>query len=235
MVECIIRASHPDNPPPLHGATDEDSLSQPLRVLMVEDVEEDAELIASQITRSGYKATYLRVDTLAKLTEALDGQHWDLILTDYTMPKLTVPMVLKLVRQRSPGIPCILVSGTASQEAAKIAMRLGVDDFVSKVDLNALGPVVARARDDAHARRAWLQVPRVRFQSGHELRLTAKAPYGGVLEGGTALTPGQDRDGLLIGEEAATWVHMRVLECAVWALTATRILYRTTIKVPAGW
>src|SRR5690242_13682005 len=101
--------------------------SEHVNLLVVEDVEQDAELIACQLERAGFGVSCTRVDSVADLTAALEQQPWDVVFTEYTMPGLAVPKVLQLIQERQPTVPCILVSGTASEETARAAIKLGVD------------------------------------------------------------------------------------------------------------
>jgi CheY-like chemotaxis protein len=202
-----------------------------VRVLIVEDVEADALLIQRELERTRFEVECERVDTSAGLTIALERQAWDLIITDRTMPHLSAAGVLRMVRERGLGVPCVLVSRTASNETAAIAMRMGFDDFVSKEDLRALGPSVARALDDAETRRARSNLSRVRLQNGQEFDVLEWAPDTAVLTGLVGLTPGHDHDCLLLAGGNATQVRIKVVRSEVATLAAAKIIYQTVVTV----
>ncbi|HMP76491.1 MAG TPA: response regulator [Kiritimatiellia bacterium] len=137
-----------------------DSTPQPaaptLRVLMVEDSEDDAVLIQHHLRKHGYDVQALRVETLEEMRSALD-QPWDIVLSDHNMPDMSSLRGLALLRERDLDIPFILVSGTIGEAQAVAAMKAGAHDFVMKDRLGRLVPVIERELNDAaqrHARRA---------------------------------------------------------------------------------
>jgi CheY-like chemotaxis protein len=80
----------------------------PLRVLMVEDAEEEADLLAHELTRSGYVLTFERVDTAAAMRAALERQAWDVITSDHAMPAFSAPAALAWLRPWRPKRPSSL-------------------------------------------------------------------------------------------------------------------------------
>lgn len=126
----------------------------PLRVLMVEDSPDDAELSALELKRQGFAVCYSRVDTLEAMTQALTGQTWDMILTDHAMPKFSSLEVLQFLQGHKPDLPCIVVSGAIGEEAAVALMRSGAVDYVNKSHLPRLGPSVTRALQEGESKRA---------------------------------------------------------------------------------
>jgi CheY-like chemotaxis protein len=203
-------------------------------VLIVEDVEADALLIQRELELTNFDVRSERVDTREALTTALDRQTWDLIITDHTMPQLNAMAVLRSVRDRGLKVPCVLVSGTASDQTAAAAMKIGADDFVSKENLKALGPSVARALDDASTRRARSAQSRLRLQNGQEFDVLEWASDTAVLTGLVGLTPGRDHACLLLSGEDATRVRIQVVRCEVATLTAGKIVYQTVATVLGG-
>lgn len=202
-----------------------------LRVLIVEDVAEDAELIGSQLLRSGFDVDWTRVDAPSPLRAALTRPGWDLILTDYSLPTLSVSTVLQLIREQQLTVPCVLVSGTASEETARASFKLGMTDFVSKHNLSELGPVVARVLRGARRLGVSLRNPRLRLTSGHELDVVEWSRDSRVVDGETPLRPESQRDGLLLQEQEATRVRVHVLECHIQILTADSVVYRSLLAV----
>src|SRR5260370_37936546 len=112
-------------------------MSRALRLLLVEDNEDDAALVARELRRAGYDLTLQRVDTRAGLEHALDAP-WDVIVSDYRMPTLDAPTAISLVRSRDLNTPRITVSSTVGQEHAVVELRSGAQDFVLKSSLSRL-------------------------------------------------------------------------------------------------
>ncbi|HEY6951296.1 MAG TPA: response regulator [Bacteroidota bacterium] len=113
-----------------------------LRVLIVEDSEDDTLLLVRELRRGGYESGYERVSTQRDFSAALSRGPWDLILCDYTMPNFSGMKALYLLREKDDDTPFIFVSGTLGQNTAAQAMRAGANDYVIKGDLTRLVPVV---------------------------------------------------------------------------------------------
>jgi diguanylate cyclase (GGDEF)-like protein/PAS domain S-box-containing protein len=128
-------------------------MSQPLRVLLVEDSEDDALLLLRELRRGGYTPTWERVDTPAAMEAALEGQAWDLVISDYNMPRFSGPAALSILQQRGLDLPLIMVSGVIGEETAVVAMQAGADDYLMKGSLARLTPAVRRALREAEHRR----------------------------------------------------------------------------------
>jgi PAS domain S-box-containing protein len=125
--------------------------SRALRLLLIEDSEDDAVLLLHELRRGGYNPTGQRVQTVKELECALD-ESWDLILCDYRMPALDAPTALAVVRNRGVDTPCIIVSGTVGEEHAVAALRSGAKDFVLKHQLSRLVPAIDRELRDSEIR-----------------------------------------------------------------------------------
>jgi PAS domain S-box-containing protein len=124
-----------------------------IRVLLVEDSQDDADLLIWELRRGAYDPQSRRVASEAEFIAALDSQVWDVILCDYTMPGFSGADALVLVHQRDLDIPFIFVSGTISEEMAVAAMRAGAHDYIVKDRMKRLVPAVERELRDAAARR----------------------------------------------------------------------------------
>lgn len=124
-----------------------------LRLLIVEDSEADAFLIARELRRGGYAPEYRRVETEADFAAALDAQDWDVIIADYSLPRFSAPHALRVSKARGIDVPFIIVSGTITEETAVAAMKAGAHDFVTKDSLARLVPAVEREVRDAGVRR----------------------------------------------------------------------------------
>ena len=124
-----------------------------LRVLQVEDNEDDAQLVIRALRRAGYDVTSARVDNADALRRELISSSWDLVIADYTMPQFDGATALNLVRERDAELPFIFVSGTIGEDIAVAAMKIGADDYIMKGNLARLAPAVERELRDAAVRR----------------------------------------------------------------------------------
>ena len=124
----------------------------PLRVLQVEDREDDAVLVARELTRAGYDVFSVRVDTAETLCRELDHAQWDIVIADYTMSELSGAKALTIVREHDLDVPLIFISGTIGEETAVAAMRTGAQDYIIKGNLTRLAPAVERELRDAAVR-----------------------------------------------------------------------------------
>lgn len=125
----------------------------PLRLLVVEDNENDALLIVREL-RKDYAVEFMRVDTPEGFVLALAAQEWDVITCDYTMPHFSAPAALVLLRQSGVDLPFISVSGTIGEEAAVELMRAGAADYLMKDRLTRLSLAVQQAIEKAAQRRS---------------------------------------------------------------------------------
>jgi len=125
---------------------------RPIKVLLVEDRAEDAELLLADMRRHGLAIVSRRTDTEATFRSDLDDFAPDLILSDYTLPGFDGPHALKIARQQRPDIPFIFVSGTIGEERAIEALRQGAVDYVLKDSRARLGSAIERALAEAKDR-----------------------------------------------------------------------------------
>ncbi len=125
----------------------------PLRLLQVEDTEDDAALVNAALARSGYHVFARRVETASDLRRELEGSDWDLVIADYTMPGFSGTKALAIVRELQPDLPFIFVSGTIGEDTAVAAMRTGAHDYIMKDNLARLAPAVDRELREASVRR----------------------------------------------------------------------------------
>jgi len=133
-------------------------VSQPRRVLIVEDSPDDAELTVRALRRGACALTYHRVDTPEAMRRALEEQDWDIVIADYSMPRFTGLAALKMLQKAGLDVPFILVSGTVGEEVAVEAMKCGADDYVLKRNLARLPLAVERElRDYVNIAEVWLR------------------------------------------------------------------------------
>ena len=124
-----------------------------LRVLLVEDSEDDAALVLAELKRAGYELLSERVYSAQALQNALSRREWDFVIADYSMPSFTGLEALKLVRRSGRDMPFIVVSGTIGEDVAVDAMKAGANDYLIKDRLARLAPAVERELREATERR----------------------------------------------------------------------------------
>ncbi|MCX7799727.1 MAG: response regulator [Fimbriimonadales bacterium] len=152
-----------------------------LRVLMIEDSEDDARLILRELRREGFYVEHLQVTKPEDVRNALRHAEWDLVTSDHQMPGFDAPTAVRLVREMRPNLPLIIVSGQIDLPTAVGLMKEGADDYVQKDQLAMLGPSVRSALALAQKRReleeaaAILRASERRFRSYFELPLVGLA------------------------------------------------------------
>jgi len=124
-----------------------------LRVLLLEDNPQDAELIQNELKKAEFVFTLLVVDTQKAYIEALDDFCPDIILSDYDLPSFTGAEVLQIKKLRCPDIPFILVTGAVGEERAIEILKGGATDYVLKNNLTRLIPAFWRALHESYERR----------------------------------------------------------------------------------
>jgi signal transduction histidine kinase len=157
-----------------------------VRVLFVEDSEDDAALVARHLERSGFSLQYFRVDTRESFENALNNAPWDVVISDHSMPKFSSMDALRVLKAREVDCPFIIVSGTIGEETAVEAMRAGAHDYVLKGNLARLGPALQRELDDAELRRQAREERQARQSIERQLQHAQKMEAVGRLAGGIA-------------------------------------------------
>lgn len=128
-------------------------MGRPLRILLVEDSEDDASLLLRAVARAGWEPLPARVETEEGLRSKLDGESFDIIISDWVLPGFSGMTALAVVRRRAPDVPVLICSGKIDEEMAVAALRAGAKDFVTKGNLARLGPAIEREMREAEARR----------------------------------------------------------------------------------
>jgi PAS domain S-box-containing protein len=127
-------------------------------VLLVEDSENDAMLLLRELRRGGYEPLPERVYTPEGMQNALDaaeagGEPFQVVISDYYMPRFRAPEALELLRELDPDIPFIVVSGKIGEDAAVEVMKAGADDYLTKENMSRLCPAIERELREAEVSR----------------------------------------------------------------------------------
>jgi DNA-binding NtrC family response regulator len=128
-------------------------MTTPLRLLLIEDSENDAVLLLRELRRIGYALVLTRVDNAQALIVSLENDEWDIVISDYILPGFGGLEALKIVREKGLDIPFIITSGKISDETAVIAMKAGASDYLSKDNFARLGPAIERELNEAVIRK----------------------------------------------------------------------------------
>src|SRR6266508_4164408 len=127
-----------------------------LRILMLEDVPMDAELVEYELQRSSIPFDARCVDTREAFLQELEDFRPDLILSDFTLPRFDGMTALSLARERAPAVPFLIVTGSVNEETAVGCMKAGATDYLLKSNLARIGPAIeaALARVESKAEKA---------------------------------------------------------------------------------
>ena len=136
-------------------------MSQALKVLLIEDSEDDAQLVILELRRGGFKPEYVRVETAAELREALGQQKWDVVLSDYNLPEFDVQSGLAIVQETGLDIPFIIMSGFVRAADVVQYLKAGAHDFLEKDDLARLVPAIERELREVEVRQSLNNVAQI--------------------------------------------------------------------------
>jgi len=164
-------------------------MTRQLKVLLVEDSEEDSLLMLRELKRGGYATLQRRVETASDLRQALRDEQWDVILSDYRMPAFDAPGALEVLHESGQDIPFIIVSGKIGEDLAVAAMKSGANDYLMKGNLARLAPVVQRELREAEERR--------RHRLTEEAVRRGKAEWEAVFDAVSDLIIITDADGVI--------------------------------------
>jgi len=144
-------------------------MKKPLRVIIVEDSEDDVLLVLRELKAGGYAVTHLRVETWDALSSALQHERWDVIISDHHIPGFGSLQALDVLKETGMDIPFIVVSGVIGEEVAVKLMKAGASDYVMKGHLARLVPSIDRELREAHGRQIRRQAEEDLVRSQREL------------------------------------------------------------------
>src|SRR5436190_19586703 len=156
-------------------------MNRTLRVLHVEDSEQDAALLTRYLARAGYRLTSARVQTAAAMKAALESREWDVVLCDYSMPRFNAVTALAVLKETDVDLPFIIISGTVGESVAVEAMRAGAHDYLMKDNLVRLVPTIEREMQEAENRRARRQAEGALRESEERYRVVAETASGVII------------------------------------------------------
>ena len=146
-------------------------MSQPLRILHLEDNPADSQLVRDQLAQENMAVELMLVSNRKDFLQAIESQNWDLILADYKLPDFTGLDALKIVREKAPTSPFILMSGTIGELAAIESLKAGATDYVLKQKRDRLPSAIQRAVAEAAERARREQAEKELRQSEKQYRL----------------------------------------------------------------
>ena len=161
-------------------------VATPLKLLIIEDSEDDVELILHALRRGGFVPDHACVENSEALRAALAAGPWEMMICDHSLPRLDAFAALRIAREIDGDIPFIIVSGAIGEETAVEAMRAGANDYVMKDNLRRLAPAIERELRDAETRRQKRLTETALEENQLRLRHAQKLESLGLLTGGVA-------------------------------------------------
>ncbi len=138
-------------------------MEKELKILMLEDLEDDAWWMDRVLTKGKIAFTRIRVDSREEFINALNTFNPDIILSDHSLPLFNSIEALEIARERKPDVPFLIVSGSVSEEFAVSCIKRGADDYILKSNMSRLPSAIRHAID------AYLN-KKVRREQEHALR-----------------------------------------------------------------
>jgi two-component system, cell cycle sensor histidine kinase and response regulator CckA len=154
---------------------------RPLRVLLIEDNSDDERLLYMELRRSGFDPQVTRVETREEMAAALGRSTFDLILSDYRLPRFGAAEAVKLYAEMGLDTPFLVCSGSIGEAQAVDLLKQGASDFFLKDNLTRLGPTIERELREAENRRARRGAEAALHRSEQRFREIVEASPSGIL------------------------------------------------------
>jgi len=210
-------------------------MAQCIRVLLIEDDEDDAFLLQLELERNGYELVARRVATAHELEDALDTETWDVVLADYSLPRFDAPRALAIVRARLPDIPFIIISGTIGEEAVVKCMRDGANDFFVKGRTALLPHAIERELENARVRRLRGSAEKELRDSEHRLAqlfASSPVPYSVTRIRDSRIVEVNDSYAQMTGYSREELIGSTVADLGIWAYRDQRAALVEALKGP---
>jgi len=146
-----------------------------VRILIVEDSDDDTELLLRELRKGGFDPVHQRVETVQDMQAALQASTWDIIISDYSMPHFDGIGALKLAKSLEFDLPFIIVSANIGEEIAVMAMKAGAHDYIMKGNLARLVPAIERELKEGKLRRSPREAEKQMQQLSSAVEQTADA------------------------------------------------------------
>ena len=194
----------------------ESEISNPrfLRVLMVEDSEDDVMLILMELKKSGYAPEYERVETPEGMASALSDKHWDVILCDYHLPRFSAVDALAMIKKLNIDIPVIVVSGAIGEETALDCIHRGAHDYIMKGNLPRLGVAIARELEEKEKR--------IKLNQAEEALRQSEEKYRTILE--------RMEDGYFEADITGKFTFFNTALCRIWGYPPEELMGMNTAQ-----
>jgi two-component system cell cycle sensor histidine kinase/response regulator CckA len=154
-------------------------MKTPLKVLIVEDSKDDAELLLHALRHAGYDPAAVQVQSAQAMRTQLSKRSWDLVISDYVLPGFGGMAALKVLQETDEDTPFIIVSGKIGEDVAIEALKAGANDYLLKDRLSRIGPAVDRALKEVAQRKKRKQAEQnLRESEERYRRLVESCPEG---------------------------------------------------------
>jgi PAS domain S-box-containing protein len=141
-----------------------------LKILCLDDSEEDAIIVREQLVREGLVDVFKYVASKSEFVDQLRTKEFDLILSDYNMPSFTGLAALLISGEYCPETPFICISGAIGEDVAVELMHLGAKDYILKDNLSKLPAAIHRTIEEIGERETRLEAERLLRESESRYR-----------------------------------------------------------------